>query len=143
VKFLWMLLGVVAVFLLLLIVLGWFTLIELFVAISDLQEEELGVREANLVRPAGIEPATPSLEGSCSIPLSYGRGASDSTPRRGYVLDIADADGACRRLACSKCLVPLHRDDVGKSWCVNSDCPDYLRPVNTSSVMEASDAQKR
>jgi hypothetical protein len=24
-------------------------------------------------RPAGIEPATPSLEGSCSIRLSYGR----------------------------------------------------------------------
>src|SRR5262245_21667344 len=24
-------------------------------------------------RPAGIEPATPSLEGSCSVRLSYGR----------------------------------------------------------------------
>ena len=27
-----------------------------------------------LVRPAGIEPATTSLEGWCSIQLSYGRG---------------------------------------------------------------------
>ena len=27
----------------------------------------------NLVRPAGIEPATTSLEGWCSIQLSYGR----------------------------------------------------------------------
>ena len=26
-----------------------------------------------LARPAGLEPATPSLEGSCSIHLSYGR----------------------------------------------------------------------
>ena len=26
-----------------------------------------------LARPAGIEPATPSLEGWCSIRLSYGR----------------------------------------------------------------------
>ena len=25
------------------------------------------------MRPAGFEPATPSLEGSCSIQLSYGR----------------------------------------------------------------------
>ena len=26
-----------------------------------------------LARPAGLEPATPSLEGSCSIRLNYGR----------------------------------------------------------------------
>ena len=26
-----------------------------------------------MARPAGLEPATPSLEGSCSIQLSYGR----------------------------------------------------------------------
>ena len=26
-----------------------------------------------LARPAGLEPATPSLEGSCSIQLNYGR----------------------------------------------------------------------
>ena len=26
-----------------------------------------------LARPAGLEPAAPSLEGSCSIQLSYGR----------------------------------------------------------------------
>ena len=30
-------------------------------------------RKRGVVRPAGIEPATPSLEGSCSIQLSYGR----------------------------------------------------------------------
>jgi hypothetical protein len=28
---------------------------------------------ASLARPAGLEPAAPSLEGSCSIQLSYGR----------------------------------------------------------------------
>ena len=28
---------------------------------------------SRLARPAGIEPATPSLEGWCSIRLSYGR----------------------------------------------------------------------
>ena len=28
---------------------------------------------AKLARPAGFEPATSSLEGSCSIQLSYGR----------------------------------------------------------------------
>ena len=26
-----------------------------------------------MARPAGLEPATPSLEGTCSIRLSYGR----------------------------------------------------------------------
>ncbi len=36
---------------------------------------DIGRRLPNLrvARPAGIEPATPSLEGSCSIRLSYGR----------------------------------------------------------------------
>ena len=28
---------------------------------------------SKVARPAGFEPATPSLEGSCSIQLSYGR----------------------------------------------------------------------
>src|SRR5688572_8874396 len=32
----------------------------------------LGMQEC-VARPAGFEPATPSLEGSCSIQLSYGR----------------------------------------------------------------------
>ena len=34
-----------------------------------------------LVRPAGIEPATTSLEGWCSIQLSYGRVADVNTLR--------------------------------------------------------------
>jgi hypothetical protein len=33
--------------------------------------ETAGFRQ--MARPAGFEPATPSLEGSCSIQLSYGR----------------------------------------------------------------------
>ena len=32
-----------------------------------------GLSLRRLARPAGLEPATPSLEGSCSIQLSYGR----------------------------------------------------------------------
>jgi hypothetical protein len=45
------------------------------------RESALQFAEEDLVRPAGIEPATPSLEGSCSVQLSYGRGASDSIAR--------------------------------------------------------------
>jgi hypothetical protein len=31
-------------------------------------------RPKRKARPAGLEPATPGLEGRCSIQLSYGRG---------------------------------------------------------------------
>ena len=41
-----------------------------------------------VARPAGLEPATPSLEGSCSIPLSYGRYAiCSSYHERSRVID--------------------------------------------------------
>src|SRR3712207_4965897 len=37
-----------------------------------------------MARPAGLEPATPRLEGACSIQLSYGRGRRrDRSRRRG------------------------------------------------------------
>jgi hypothetical protein len=36
-------------------------------------QAEAATHELQLARPAGLEPATPSLEGSCSIQLSYGR----------------------------------------------------------------------
>ena len=32
-----------------------------------------------MARPAGLEPATPGLEGRCSIQLSYGRTRLDTT----------------------------------------------------------------
>jgi site-specific DNA recombinase len=43
-----------------------------FKALEDFSSQKRG-----MARPAGFEPATPSLEGSCSVQLSYGRvGAS-------------------------------------------------------------------
>lgn len=50
-------------------------------ALAD-RDLEWDLKREDLASPAGIEPATPSLEGSCSIQLSYAadRGAvSDST----------------------------------------------------------------
>jgi hypothetical protein len=48
-------------------------------ALAD--REALDLTQEDLACPAGIEPATPSLEGSCSVQLSYGHGDSDSTAR--------------------------------------------------------------
>ena len=42
-----------------------------------------------MARPAGLEPATPGLEGRCSIQLSYGR-----TNVNGNSVDSKGADGA-------------------------------------------------
>ena len=42
-----------------------------FKFIKDLGDVDL--EDSEMVRPAGLEPATPSLEGTCSIQLSYGR----------------------------------------------------------------------
>src|SRR5512137_1100082 len=41
-------------------------------------------RTRNLVRPTGLEPVTPGLEGRCSIRMSYGRLSvlQDSPPPR-------------------------------------------------------------
>lgn len=37
------------------------------------------ISEKEMVRPAGLEPATSRLEGECSIQLSYGRDAGETT----------------------------------------------------------------
>ena len=53
------------------------------------------VRRLGLARPAGFEPATSSLEGSCSIQLSYGRAQARSNgncraaePRYAFADDV-------------------------------------------------------
>ena len=38
-----------------------------------LTQIQISKNRGKLARPAGLEPAAPSLEGSCSIQLSYGR----------------------------------------------------------------------
>ena len=81
-----------------------------------------------LARPAGIEPTTPSLEGSCSIQLSYRRAANDSTavPR------------------CKTCEFPLQRsDDLDLWYCDTNDCLEYrlVQVRGEAAEMEAAHAQ--
>ncbi len=42
------------------------------------QENSTDSETCEMVRPAGLEPTTPGLEGRCSIQLSYGRLAAES-----------------------------------------------------------------
>src|SRR5207244_4067185 len=49
-----------------------------------------GGRTRGVARPAGLKPAAPSLEGSCSIHLSYGR----VTGRDGEVLRFPGCRGS-------------------------------------------------
>ena len=40
---------------------------------DGLPDASMSERRERMARPAGLEPATPGLEGRCSIQLSYGR----------------------------------------------------------------------
>jgi hypothetical protein len=58
-----------------------------------------------MARPAGLEPATPGLEGRCSIQLSYGRVPSIVVERARIA--------AGRGIALSKAVIQmLHRSDA-------------------------------
>jgi hypothetical protein len=52
-------------------------------------------------RPAGIEPATPSLEGSCSVRLSYGRMWRRVVGARGFEPPTPCAQGRCAIPGCA------------------------------------------
>ena len=60
------------------------------------QRRAIEVREERWLemRPAGFEPATHSLEGCCSIQLSYGRQTVDNNLRAGVSGEDSGAAGS-------------------------------------------------
>lgn len=119
-------------------------------ALAD--REALDLTQEDLACPAGIEPATPSLEGSCSVRLSYGDGASDSTARLPLrsklcegVVWPAPPPNMNRGPNCKTCVRPLvYYANLDLFYCITHDCPDFRLVQMEGSAwreMEVTDAQ--